>query len=212
MARLKVGESEVETFSVHIGGTEYLLGLGAIQEIGWYNITLLDTEAIVGPRHLVPFSLLLFVALLLLSLAFIGLLNKFVFQRICRLDAFAQNLEKGADFNFTGSHRQDEMGRLEHSFEQMAASIRGQAKTLEDKVDERTRELALKNEQLTQALSEIKTLSGLLPICMYCKEIRNDKGAWTQLEEYIAEHSDAEFSHGICDKCGEQRFGKIKGE
>lgn len=63
-----------------------------------------------------------------------------------------------------------------------------------------------KNAQLNQALSEIKTLSGLLPTCMYGKEIRDDKGAWTQLEQYIVDHSDAEFSHGICEKCAAERF------
>ncbi len=48
---------------------------------------------------------------------------------------------------------------------------------------------------------EIKTLHGIIPICMYCKEIRDDKGSWKQIELYISQHSDAEFSHGICDRC-----------
>ena len=89
----------------------------------------------------------------------------------------------------------------------MASSLREHSSQLEQKVEERTRELEKKNEQLSAALAEIKVLSGLLPICMYCKEIRNDKGAWTRLENYIEEHSNAEFSHGICDKCMEERFG-----
>jgi PAS domain S-box-containing protein len=48
---------------------------------------------------------------------------------------------------------------------------------------------------------ELRVLKGILPICMYCKEIRDDQGYWNQLEKYIAEHSDVHFSHGICDKC-----------
>jgi hypothetical protein len=43
---------------------------------------------------------------------------------------------------------------------------------------------------------------------MHCKEIRDDEGAWNQLEKYIVEHSDAEFSHGICDKCMTEKYGK----
>jgi hypothetical protein len=56
-------------------------------------------------------------------------------------------------------------------------------------------------EELQVALDEVKTLRGIIPICMHCKKIRDDKGAWNQLEKYITENSDAQFSHGICDKC-----------
>lgn len=54
---------------------------------------------------------------------------------------------------------------------------------------------------LKRALSKVKTLSGLLPICAACKKIRDDKGYWKQIESYIHEHSEAEFSHGICPEC-----------
>ena len=55
--------------------------------------------------------------------------------------------------------------------------------------------------ELKEALASIKTLRGLLPICMYCKKIRDDSGYWQKLERYISSHSDAEFSHGICQEC-----------
>jgi HAMP domain-containing protein len=58
------------------------------------------------------------------------------------------------------------------------------------------------------ALSELKTLSGLLPICASCKKIRDDKGYWSQLEAYITEHSGAVFSHGICPDCMEKMYPK----
>jgi len=54
---------------------------------------------------------------------------------------------------------------------------------------------------LKRALEKVKTLTGLLPICSHCKKIRDDKGYWTQIESYIHAHSEAEFSHGICDDC-----------
>jgi hypothetical protein len=55
--------------------------------------------------------------------------------------------------------------------------------------------------QLRGALAEVRTLSGMLPICSSCKKIRDDKGYWSQIESYISEHSRAEFSHGICPEC-----------
>ena len=60
----------------------------------------------------------------------------------------------------------------------------------------------LKNE----AEKKVTILSGLLPICSYCKKIRDDKGYWNQLETYISHHSDAEFSHGICEECAHKLY------
>ncbi|MFA6224129.1 MAG: response regulator [Desulfomonilaceae bacterium] len=54
---------------------------------------------------------------------------------------------------------------------------------------------------LQQALNEVRTLRGFLPICSNCKKIRNDKGYWQAVEVYVQEHSDAQFSHGICPEC-----------
>ena len=54
---------------------------------------------------------------------------------------------------------------------------------------------------LQKALQKVKTLSGLLPICSSCKKIRDDTGYWNILEHYISEHSDAEFTHGLCPEC-----------
>lgn len=62
-------------------------------------------------------------------------------------------------------------------------------------------ELARRNAELEEALSRIKRLEGIIPICMYCKKIRDDNDSWQQMEKYISEHSDALFSHGICPHC-----------
>jgi PAS domain S-box-containing protein len=55
--------------------------------------------------------------------------------------------------------------------------------------------------ELQEAMAKIKVLGGLLPICATCKKIRDDKGYWKQIEEYIADHSEAQFTHGICSDC-----------
>ena len=57
---------------------------------------------------------------------------------------------------------------------------------------------------MEEALAKIKTLRGLIPICASCKKIRSDKGFWQQLEDYLTEHSEADFTHGICPECLEQ--------
>ena len=69
--------------------------------------------------------------------------------------------------------------------------------------------LARKNQELQEALSRVKELSGLLPICMTCKKIRDDQGYWNQLESYISLHSEALFSHGYCPECAAAAIKKI---
>lgn len=69
----------------------------------------------------------------------------------------------------------------------------------EQKAIERDLQTAL--AELHQAMAEVKTLSGLLPICAWCKKIRTESGEWNDLESYITEHSGAQFSHGVCSDC-----------
>ena len=64
--------------------------------------------------------------------------------------------------------------------------------------------------ELKTALNNVKQLSGLLPICANCKKIRDDAGYWNQIESYIAEHTDALFSHSICPDCAEHLYGDDK--
>jgi hypothetical protein len=108
--------------------------------------------------------------------------------------------------------------RLRRSQEQLRQANR----TLEEKVLERTADWVRANDllkveveerkraeekmgqvvvELKEALANVKTLKGMIPICANCKKIRNDQGAWMQMELYIKEHSDAAFSHGICPDC-----------
>ena len=66
------------------------------------------------------------------------------------------------------------------------------------------RDLAQRVAELQEALANVKRLSGLLPMCAYCKRIRDDGDYWQQLESYLSDHSEAEFSHGICPPCLER--------
>ena len=72
--------------------------------------------------------------------------------------------------------------------------------------------LMASNERLGEALSQVKQLRGLLPICCYCKRVRNDGEYWSQIEEYLRENSDLKLSHGICDQCYETQANILKEE
>lgn len=72
-------------------------------------------------------------------------------------------------------------------------------------------ELRRVSNELTDALSNVKTLSGLLPICAYCRGVRNDQGYWEQVEVFVESHSSAEFTHGICPACSKKHFNTTVG-
>jgi len=76
----------------------------------------------------------------------------------------------------------------------------------EEALREHSENLALSNRQLEEAMTQVKTLSGMLPICSSCKRIRDDTGYWNQIETYIHQNSDARLSHGLCPPCAKQLF------
>ena len=70
---------------------------------------------------------------------------------------------------------------------------------LELRVNERT-------AKLQEALEQIKTLRGIVPICSHCKQIRDDEGFWSQVEHYVEDHTHVKFSHGICPECKKEHY------
>jgi phosphoserine phosphatase RsbU/P len=76
--------------------------------------------------------------------------------------------------------------------------------SLQDRLAERVAELQA-------ALSKVKQLSGLLPICSYCKSIRSDENYWEKVESYLSDHTDARFSHGICPSCYDTVLAQFEG-
>jgi hypothetical protein len=95
---------------------------------------------------------------------------------------------------FYRSHRQ----RLEES-QRRVAEVEALNQRLEATVDE-----------LREALAHVKTLQGLLPICMHCKSIRDDDDTWHRLEDYIGKHADVTFTHSLCKKCQEKHYSCIR--
>lgn len=90
-----------------------------------------------------------------------------------------------------------------------AVALEEERKRSQERLIQANAKLVEKNQDLEAALSEVKTLSGLLPICSSCKKIRDDKGYWKQIETYVAEHSEAQFSHSMCRECAEKMYGRF---
>ena len=74
------------------------------------------------------------------------------------------------------------------------------------KIRKLQQDLEEKNRRLEKAMNEIKKLEGIIPICSICKKIRDDKGYWSQLEAYFEEHSEAKFSHSLCQECAKKYY------
>ena len=87
----------------------------------------------------------------------------------------------------------------------VAAVIAFQDITVRQMIEEERERLI---EELKEALENVKTLKGLLPICASCKRIRDDTGYWNQIEAYVRDHTEAEFSHGICPDCAQKLYPK----
>ena len=92
-------------------------------------------------------------------------------------------------------------------------------RNLQMELQEKNAQLEMKNEQLQEknvqlqeALDNIKTLKGFIPICASCKKIRDDEGFWEQVEVYVRDHTEAEFSHGICPDCAHELYPEFYGK
>jgi C4-dicarboxylate-specific signal transduction histidine kinase len=127
------------------------------------------------------------------ALSQVTLMSKEQFENACNsLFLFASQLSKLAYQN---------MKLKEHS-----KLLEGFNRELEKRVKERTTELEKTLENLEDAFGKIKILKGLLPICSSCKKIRDDKGYWKRIEDYIQTHTDALFSHSICPECSKSLY------
>jgi len=95
-------------------------------------------------------------------------------------------------------------GIRERTFELEEAKQRLEQEVLERKKTQEKQAAVI--AELEQAIKKVKTLSGLLPICALCKNIRTDSGYWEKIEHYIQKHSEARFTHGICPECEKQLY------
>lgn len=100
------------------------------------------------------------------------------------------------------------IGPLFQAIKRSEEVLRDASKNAAEEAAEREKLLS----ELQHALTNIKELKGIIPICSYCKKVRDDEGYWHMVEAYVSAHSDAEFSHGICPNCLEQVRTSFKNE
>jgi HAMP domain-containing protein len=112
------------------------------------------------------------------------------------LELSTREISQGKFDRLPQIRNRDELGELSWAFQEMAQRLK--------QVEEGRERLI---QTLRDALAKIKRLQGMLPICTSCKKIRDDKGYWNQLEAYIEEHSEAEFTHGFCPDCMKRLYG-----
>jgi len=157
-------------------------------------------------------------------------IRKFLIKPVGMLQKAASTIAEGKIVTDIDVHSRDELGDLtrnmefmakaiqEHRAEQMdwqeklETKVKEQTKHLTKEIDERKQAEAEKEKLISElqvALSKVKTLSGLFPICSSCKKIRDDSGYWNQIESYIRDHSEAEFSHGICPECAKKLYPEL---
>jgi methyl-accepting chemotaxis protein len=143
--------------------------------------------------------------------------RRYVFQPLEKLKDAASLISIGNLDTPVDTSSKDEIGELARKFKQMAknlSTITVSRDRLIEEINERKKAEVEREKvinELQQALAEIKTLRGIVPICSFCKQIRDDKGYWNQVESYIREHTEAEFSHGICPKCMAKHYPKSDG-
>jgi PleD family two-component response regulator len=105
----------------------------------------------------------------------------------------------GVDYVTKPFHPEEVLARVQTHLS--LQSLQKQLQEANARLQGQVRELSTLNTQLQEALDQVKTLSGLLPICANCKKVKDDQGYWQQVEMYVQEHSDARFSHGFCPNC-----------
>jgi HAMP domain-containing protein len=131
--------------------------------------------------------------------------SRYITRPLVTLSGAAEAFGRGESRQPVAIESGDEIGELAKVFNSMVESRQRTAEERERLIGE-----------LQQALGEVKVLRGILPICSSCKKVRSDQGSWQQIESYIREHSDAEFSHGICPECARrlypQYWDKISGK
>ena len=153
--RLTRGISNVENLSVTLQGKSYIAAISYMNKIRWYNLVLVDAQEVVGSRSFIAYLTISILALLLVVVIVIVLLNRLVLRPLSVLSTSAKQMAAG---NFDISipvESKDEIGALTHSFNEMAAMVKDHSENLEHKVTQRTEELHLSTQMLSESNKKI---------------------------------------------------------
>lgn len=141
MNEVAAGETQVKSAFMHLGGKKYLVGVGYLDKLGWYNVTLMDVDAIVDRSLFWPIALLLGAAILAAAMLLTVLFRRFVLDRLARLEQSVHTMEEGDFDTLKVDPSRDEIGRLSRAVGRMAEVVGEKTHVLEDMVRERTEKL-----------------------------------------------------------------------
>lgn len=159
-------------------------------EIGQFHIGLSEASIRKETKSIIWSITWLITGTMIVAGIVFTVLARIITRPLLRLARAADYASRGNFDVLFDASSEDEIGHLGKAFNSMIAA----RKQIED---DREKLIA----ELQTALREIKTLSGLLPICAWCKKVRDDEGYWKKIDVYVTEHSDATFTHGICPDC-----------
>jgi nitrate/nitrite-specific signal transduction histidine kinase len=200
-SRFSTTDANIDFEGKTIGNIQIVMTNERIKKVILYN----STMAII--------SILLVISVIVITFYLIS--KKYILTPLSKLENSAVKIAGGNWDTHIDTSGTDEIGNLSKTFDQMIKKLKASTASrveLEQEIRERKKTEKQRDKiilDLQEALSEVKTLSGLLPICSHCKKIRDDKGYWNQIEAYIGDHSDAEFSHSICQECAEKYFPEM---
>lgn len=226
--------SSRQRIELEVEGQRYFLSIAPyVDEYGldWLTIISIPESDLMGDvkanmRATILVSLIILAVTIILGVV----VTRKTTHPILQLNQATQMMIRGLWEKIENNTRFKEVSQLTNSFNQMARQLSGTLETLEQRVRERTSELTRVNKELQveiaehkkteaererlitelqEALKNVKQLTGLLPICANCKKIRDDTGYWHQVEVYVRDHSEAEFSHGICPNCMKILYPKL---
>lgn len=168
---------------------------------GWHVLMLINSEYAFKAAHDTTWIIVIVGSLFTIITTLIAFIFcKYAAKPIVELAVVAQAIGDGHLDTSVKIHSKDEIGTLAKSLHQMAQKLKSTMTSRDNLAAEKeAKEKVIADLKI--ALDDIDTLSGIIPICAHCKGIRDDKGYWIQLEKYISDHSEAEFSHGMCDTC-----------
>ena len=193
-----------QTLKYQAGATSRWGAFTTLTERPWVVVVSIPENEILLPIRRALRSTCLVAVGITLAVFLLGLaLGRALLRPLHRLSEAMRRFGAG-DASARAPLGKGELGQLGATFNGMADTLQVNQEHLEDLVAART--LDLEN-----TLAEVRTLRGMIPICSYCKKIRDDEGGWWQLERYIHDHAEVEFSHGICPECTKREFPGVSG-
>jgi C4-dicarboxylate-specific signal transduction histidine kinase len=192
-------------------GIEVLGSAKTIPAAGWFMGATLPTAEAFAPIRAMQQRMIL--STILVTLTAGGLTWWILGRQLTPMLVAARILDNHSDTNQPMKplpvSNPDEIGRLIGGFNHLLENLTHRDEEIRRSRDELEIRVQARTDELQKALANVKMLSGLIPICSSCKMIRDDKGYWNQIESYIKDHSEAQFSHGICPDCARKLYPKF---